>query len=587
MGGGGGVSWADQNDPTVDVIVQRATTFGQLEAATHGCYLRLSFQFPGTPPPTIVTVNVTSLLLTEVGENCPPPLISPSAVSGPSAPFFQGQVWKWYFLNSVPLLNATYNLRVEFEYSIGMNDLVEAAPVNLTFRADNLIVVSATDGVPGAESGFCLFDPDDSIGGKNIMRVNMTLADYYLAGLDNSTTITVRWHDPVSGQTLREVTGNLAITGDPGDPENGTAIQLFTWDGLTSGQTVAKGAYPYTAYSSQPAGSGITGPVHHWWHSPYLTVSNVTARWVDENSVHIEWDLGATGSISTSGVEILAISPDLVVYPFSAPGGTGHKETAIALQIPEGGNEGNWFFLVRAKDNDAPFDRAHEDRYAQVKGAHTPPTIVTYQLNRPLNGGNLPGFNTTAAEITAICFSARSYAVVGGGEIPQAAQVVTAFEGATVFATFSHGDASGGLVICDDLNSLGATSGLLDGQSVVVGLAGHNAPRLKLALFYGCWTADDNFYELGNLISKAETCGAECAIGWNVEVLDGAVADHFASVFWAHLLDNSVSAASAVAAAVQSCQQTFNFTVTIPANQLVLDSMHQHQIVGSLEGGAL
>ena len=56
-----------------------------------------------------------------------------------------------------------------------------------TFNARNAYVMHAKDAVRDQESGFCLFDPDDTVNGYDNMEVEVKVGDWYLGTSDDST----------------------------------------------------------------------------------------------------------------------------------------------------------------------------------------------------------------------------------------------------------------------------------------------------------------------------------------------------------------------------------------------------------------
>ena len=290
----------------------------------------------------------------------------------------------------------------------------------------------------------------------------------------------------------------------------------------------------------------------------------------------MSWTATDSGLLGLDSTEVIAVSPGLGTIVFGADAGVpaAAGEQSVGLDCPFGYNEvGPWLFLVRAKDNYDVYNRSHENRYAQLKGVYQHPGVVAYQDD---------SLESEAADITASMLGDLGYSLIDGTDLVPPSTAASAMEDAVVFYAVVHGniDAHGTIGFENSVCMVGD-----DGQTPpTVGIAGRQAPRLKLAVFYACWSAADN-PTWGSLLEEAVGIGADCAIGWTVVMLGGEVADNFGEVFWQELLDGQEDVADAAQTAVDSCKSQFDYSPD-PKQQDLL-AMHNFLCEGQLNGGDL
>ena len=170
--------------PTVSLSVVWPSTGATIGAATHGCWLRLAFDFGN---PMGGTINLSNVALSEAS-GCPGEpwvtLGTPLSGTGHNPPSAQYKWYDWY-INSTWMHNDTYTLSFTYTWAALMQPPSDPINDSKTFNSRNLYVMHAKDAVADTETGYCLFDATDTENGYDNMEVEVKVGDWYLGTSDD------------------------------------------------------------------------------------------------------------------------------------------------------------------------------------------------------------------------------------------------------------------------------------------------------------------------------------------------------------------------------------------------------------------
>ena len=371
---------------------------------------------------------------------------------------------------------------VDLQYKTGMSMIWQDGDADIVVQ--NLTITSAVDAVDG-HYGFCLYDPadtgaDDGNPAHDVMRVTVDVADYPLPSYDNPTTVTVKWYDCFGIVMLREKNATINLG-------------------------------------------------------------------MQEATAHVEWQTNGPGGATLTSTKLLAIDPGLGIQVRDASHGVPNQfgsnqyNMENLLQAPAN-PDGKWTFLVQVKDAAGATDRAHANKYAQLKGdkawRNWPADDDRYNVNYDYDG-------FAAARQDGPFPDGSSYEATAWGDSAGIADVqhfVERWQTSRVICHFDHGDpgfagfapfqgTQACIYLCDNIPSN------IDPQlHYLFRRIDDYRGDVRLAVFHSCGSGvTETMYSGGNLAEAAARAGAESALGFPQWVDVGEKGYYWECALWLYL----------------------------------------------------